>query len=225
MADQQAYCFAVAHFTIGKVGWSETYNFPDTTVGEQLMTTVQDLMYARLFLLGTNAQIDYVRVSQVNKPRDARLVNFIYPLQRSNFQTLTPSDFAGPCNDPWVGLQFRVEATDVGNVNRWMIRLIGGVPDAQLMSFRIDPQLTIVPEFPFPPHTRNYWQLTTGGMAWRNFWARFLLNCVHVKLIQAGPPPIFRTTPLQRVIFRRIGKRDRGRPFDLFRGRRKKQTL
>lgn len=179
-------------------GWSETWYSASGDISLVLKTAVPIYIKARAQLLGIGAFIQSVRVSQVPATR-ITAVQFIQGTQGQPPTLLqSPADDYDPTQ---VDLLLRVEDLLGHRRQLW----IGGLPDSQTDTLK---QQGMSAAFLNGPLMGQY--ITAIDKA--QFGIRSRLT--------VGPPPTFQWSAVQTVQPVMIRNRKRGRPFELYHGRR-----
>lgn len=179
-------------------GWTETYWSTVTDLKDNLDTCEKTYVPKRAALLGVGAAIQFIRVSKV-PPNRITQVRFLNGKQGDpSLFTTSPADDYDPTQ---VDLLCRV--TDTAGRRRQM--WIAGLPDSQT-----DQLLA---------------QGITGAFTASPSWKQFVKAvkdcgyCIRSKAT-AGPPPTFAANQIDTIDPIMVRNRKKGRPFELFRGRR-----
>ena len=177
-------------------GWTETFYTQNANLQDVLNAgKVYALQRARL--LGKGSQLEYIRVSNV-PPNRATLIYYMQGNAGLPKQYINPGDDYDPTQ---VDLLLRCQTAQGKRRQFWL----GGLPDSetdQLLQQGINAAFTNGPSF------------------------KALIDLIKVNSYciryrtAAGPPPVYTSDTITDVIPIMVRNRKRGRPFDLFRGRR-----
>jgi hypothetical protein len=181
-------------------GWTETFWTSVAASQNQLQNIVNNYVSQRCALLGQGASLQFARITNV----PANRISFIqYMTGKQGLANL----FTNPPGDDYdlSSLDLLVRMQD--NVGKRRQFWMGGLPDSQTDTGQ---QNGILGAFVNSP-------------AWKQ-WLQAIGNCgFGIRSIQAkGPPTTYMFNLIQLPLVQPImtRKRSRGRPFDLFRGRR-----
>lgn len=196
------------------VGWSEVLwqatADPNLSNGLAKATALAKL---RAKLMGQDILLQYVRLSHEGVYRDSLVYQAALSgssVSNKGGAILTPADFASSC------LLLRMESGDKARRSMYL----SGNPDG----------VQIITSLPTDPEwMRSFQNWKTEVVA---NWAYFGLvkdpatNKAPKRVVNPSPPPKYTPRPQQlypisNVIVRSYSTRKRGRPFDLYRGRRK----
>jgi hypothetical protein len=193
------------------VGWSEII-WLNTTGGDLLaaVETARVLATLRAQLLGPGYQLSVIRASKEGVFRDSRVLQVNYTGKPGPF---SPSgeegDFASSA------VLIRMEADDKDRRQMWL----SGAPDSlQTINSNItDPD--------WLQKFKKWGAEITGQYAYFGLTKDAATNKAPKKTLNPTPPPKYVVRPMQlynitKVILREYSTRKRGRPFDLYRGRR-----
>lgn len=179
-------------------GWTETYWSTITDLKDNLDNAEKIYVPKRAALLGVGASIQFLRCSKV-PPNRVTQVRFLNGKQGDpSLFTTSPADDYDPTQ---VDLLCRV--TDTAGKRRQM--WIAGLPDSQT-----DQLLA-----------QGITGAFTSSPSWKQF-VKAVLDCgfcIRSKLTN-GPPPTFAANQISTIDPVMVRNRKKGRPFELFRGRR-----
>jgi len=190
--------FFTAQGGTAPTGWTENFWTIGTNLQNTLTECIQNYIKPRATLLGKGAQIEYVRVSNVPPNRLTRIQYLFLEQGLPTLFTSSPADDYDPVQ---VDLLWRFEDALGHRRQAWM----GGLPDSVTDSLLAE---GIKAAFVFSPACKA-WQKAISTLGYG------------IRSIQThGTPNIYQYSPIVNFIPIMIRNRKRGRPFDLFRGRR-----
>lgn len=179
-------------------GWTETYYNANTTLDTVLTTVRQKYVPKRAALLGQGAKVIAVRVTNYPPDRISRIAYLTGKEGDPSLFTTSPNDDFDPVQ---VCLLCRYVSINGHRRQGW----VDGLPDSvtdQLIKTGVIGSFTASP-------------------AWKQFVASFNASGLQIRFKTANGPPILygfeEIVDVQPIMVR---KRNRGRPFSLFRGRR-----
>jgi len=179
-------------------GWTETFYMPGTSLQQNLNSVVQQYVSPRASLLGMGARIQSIRVSHVAADRQT-FIQFMSGKQgQPDLFTTSPQDDYDPTQ---VDLLLRIQDAIGKRRQFWL----GGLPDSvtdQLVQQGVTGAFVNSPVF-------KQWSNAITGLG-------FQIQSIAMK----GPPPVYSYNAINLVQPIMVRKRNRGRPFYLFRGRR-----
>lgn len=190
--------FFEAEGSVTPTGWTETFYSQQPDLSVLVAQAVDTYVPARRQLLGQGAEIKYVRVSNV-PPNRSTFISYMTGKQGlPNIFTNSPADDYDPTQ---VDLLVRMQTTSGKRRQFWM----GGLPDS-------------VTDTGQESGVRGAF---TSSSAWKS-WVRAIgdLNWGIRFQIAAGPPKVYSFEPMLYFIPVASRRRARGRPFNLFRGRK-----
>lgn len=211
------------YFEAGIAGWSEKYYMDaDSRTGAINQLTL--LANARKNIMPFNIKLAYARVSQAGNPRDGNAVDAIMGMGNwgsglATMQAPPAADVIAShvnCDFPSTALFCRQEGVAGG----WLTRYYRGIPDSKVNGLTALVGTGIWTRAEEPPAIGA--TDSTQAVDWSNCLRRFMVivaqTTIHVsgKLGQDGGYEWQRT---QKIIFRKVGSRKVGRPFNLYHGR------
>jgi hypothetical protein len=180
-------------------GWTETF-WSQADFQSLLTTIVNTYIPARKQLLGVGAVIKYVRGVKVQTPA-ARVSSIKYLFGNQGVGSIYTSSPADDYDPTQVDLLVRAETAAGKRRQFW----IGGIPDSQTDSLKA--QGINAP-------------YVTGG-TWTQFVTALQACGFCIRFITAhGTPNTYDSDFITKLTPVMVRKRNRGRPFNLFRGRR-----
>jgi len=207
----------VMYMNFKNSGWSESYYLKETTYASAI-PVFEKMTKLRTTFFGTGVAVVWSRVSLEGldpvtgkNMKDAVGCDIDYPL--GPHPRAVDSTHLTPPEDPWTALMMRVETAN----GKWINRFIRGCPDERLSDLTAS-GFTSISLSPLPIGQAPY---NPDGAATlqnlqRSFWSMVRDSTYHVKPVL---PASFETTGFARLIFVRVGKKNTGRPFGMFRGR------
>jgi hypothetical protein len=181
-------------------GWTETFWSTITSLQDNIDQVVKIYVPKRAALLGVGAEIQYVRAAKV-PPNRITQVSFLSGLGKIGAPSLFTTSPADDYDPTQVDLLCRVTDTSGHRRQLW----IAGLPDSQT-----DQLLN---------------QGITGAFISSPAWKQYqkAVNdcgfCIRSKVTN-GPPPTFAANQIATIDPIMVRNRKKGRPFELFRGRR-----
>lgn len=179
-------------------GWTEVW-YRNVGLPSSTADLIQQIYVpARRSLLGFGARVKYLRVSNVPPNRITEVRYIFGKAGDPDIFTNTPADDYDPTQ---VDLLCRVQSTIGKRRQLW----VGGLPDS-------------VTDTGQDQGIRGAF---TSSKAWKT-WVAAIKQCgLGIRFKTAnGPPKVYSFDPVAEVIPVEARKRDRGRPFNLFRGKR-----
>lgn len=179
-------------------GWTETFYSGLSDLGT-LISRGQDYMKVRRSLLGVGAIAKYIRASKIPPDRTTKVYYFIGKEGVGDLFTTSPADAYDPTQ---VDLLCRVEALDGKRRSLWL----GGIPDSQTVTLRAQ-------------GINSSFVNSAAFKSWVNkmISLQFGIRVVNHPLTN---PKTFSIDTIAALTPIEVRKRDRGRPFNLYRGRR-----
>lgn len=205
---------ATLYFEYKANGWSERYHLPETTYTDALPQATLLAKYRRSFL-GSGAQITFGRVSFTGNPREGKA--FLEgPLDAHAKTEQEPEDV-------WTGLMYRLETAGgpPPQRSRWANRILRAVPDAMIFHQALvaPPPSPLAAGAPLPGPDGTV--VATMQRAFLTFLLRH--TKMAVKITAGENAGQYDLLDWDRIVFRKVAKRDTGRPFGLSRGRAPKR--
>lgn len=213
MANQATHIKCVLHLSHPHGGWSEVYNFPQQTYSPQAMTNLQKLVQLRSYWMAVDVQITYARLSLAGIPKDAQAFDGLPVWHKHVPKPGAPLSSGLYVNDIWTGPQFRFETAE----GRWGIRIFRGVWDDMVGEMRVSESSDL--ELREDGTNVDPFGNATQHSKMKTFLYFLKTETCYVRKTTGATPYDVRSW--NRVLFRRLGKRDTGRPFGLFHGRAK----
>lgn len=181
-----------------KTGWTETWYTSDDsflTMG----ALADSYLLPRRGLLGPGAEIKYWRTESTDpaKKRSTRVRFMTGTEGKPYFYTSSPADDFDPSQSD---LLLRIDGNDSGGVTARRSLMLAGIPDSQTDQLKAQ--------------GINAPYVTNG------IWTGFSTFVKGAFLIRKGKSPTFSYIPIVNVQPIMMRNRKRGRPFELFRGRR-----
>ena len=180
-------------------GWSEVFYDQGSDI-ERALDKAKDYAKKRKALLGKGAVVQFAKITNLPPNRQSRIYFFVGKEGQPDLFTNSPEDDYDPTQ---VDLLLRVEGAGPPAARRqWAL---SGLPDSvtdQLLATGVKGAFTSSPAFK---------QLINQITA--NAW------CIRKKTAN-GPPATYSAITITRIDPIMVRNRKRGRPFELFRGRR-----
>lgn len=193
-------------------GWSEKY-FTNVTDAAGALTIATNIALYRTAFFGAEVELVYAHASQTDSSKDAISCALDYPLGPHK----AVSSSVQPPNDPFSAVQQRFETAN----GRWINRMYRGLPDDQI------PGDTILNKDIFRPLNPGVAPYDPNGNAsllniQKSFWSYLILNYPHARKSGSN---VYTMTAWARVMPIRVSKHATGRPFGLFRGKRRSNLV
>lgn len=179
-------------------GWSETWYSAQADITVVANQDVLPYVKARAQLLGIGAHVESATVSQYPATRITRVYYFQGSVGYPPSLLQSPQDDYDPTQ---VDLLLRIEDTSGHRRQLWL----GGLPDSQ--TDQLKAQGMSASFLVGPLMTQYVKAIKTAGWGVRSLYL-------------VGPPKVYTFNPVQYVQPIMIRNRKRGRPFELFHGRR-----
>jgi hypothetical protein len=178
-------------------GWTETFYCPLTDL-DLTIKLGKDYAKVRKALLGVGASMKFIRAADIPPDRTTVVYYLVGKEGEPDLFTTSPADDHDPTQ---VDLLVRMDSTPKGRRQF----ALSGLPDSvtdQLLLTGVNGAFTASPAF----------------KQWSNFIQTRNLQ-IRVRTA-VGPPPVYSYNTINRLTPIMIRNRKRGRPFELFRGRR-----
>lgn len=215
------------YLNTGIAGWSEGH-FLNSNTRASAITAGTDICNARRTFLPPSAKIEFARVSEWGSPRDGNAVEDgigpgIYAETLVTGVAPEPSTSGEvksrqTCDFPATALYWRLEGNEGGTATR----LLRGLPDYAIQDLQLWSTVnTVIRTTAVTAPTDTVVKLAANGTL--TLALRYYLYLVTQNTIQVNPKKdetgSYSWQYTNKIIFRKVGSRKVGRPFNLYRGR------
>lgn len=219
MANVNTLMQAVCHIQSGANGFQERY-FLNTTTFAAAKTVGELIMSWRASAMAPGLVMTWARTSFVDTPRNT--IALIDRPLKTRAYTETGDHPSAPPETIYAALHYRFETAG----GLWGNRLLRGIndewiEDATLM-YNDGSLRPYAPGDPLPDLTDVG---RTRAEIFRGMLSILRDNTFYAGLITDDPEPLWELLPWNRIIFRKVAKRDTGSPFGITRGRARKKVV